>query len=104
MRTRRTPTPAATFVMTDCGVVASPAVVRAAPHPLTYRTEAAQRGHSSVGRALALQARGHGFEPRRLHHSLDGIWGDATFGKSVQFIEKQAGSVNREIERKNRIK
>ena len=67
MRTRRTPTPAATFVMTDCGVVASPAVVRAAPHPLTYGTEAAQRGHSSVGRALALQARGRRFDPGWLH-------------------------------------
>ncbi len=31
MRTRRTPTPAAILVMTACGVVASPAVVRATP-------------------------------------------------------------------------
>jgi hypothetical protein len=34
---------------------------------LTYRTKAAQRGHSSVGRALALQARGRRFDPGWLH-------------------------------------
>ena len=67
MRMRRTPTPVAILVMTACGVVASPAVVRAALHPLTYAMKAAQRGHSSVGRALALQARGRRFDPGWLH-------------------------------------
>ena len=36
-------------------------------NPLTYRMEAALRGHSSVGRALALQARGRRFDPGWLH-------------------------------------
>ena len=38
-----------------------------AENPLTYGTEAAQGGHSSVGRALALQARGRRFDPGWLH-------------------------------------
>ena len=36
-------------------------------NPLTYGMEVAQRGHSSVGRALALQARGRRFDPGWLH-------------------------------------
>ena len=36
-------------------------------NPLIYGTKAAQRGHSSVGRALALQARGRRFDPGWLH-------------------------------------
>ncbi len=51
------PTGAPTCTLVRCGGLAE------TENPLTYETEAAQRGHSPVGRALALQARraGPGF-------------------------------------------
>ena len=55
----------------------------------------ADRGHSSVGRAPALQAGGRRFDPVCLHHSQDGVEGRASRPSfEDRWKEPQHGNVN----------
>ena len=77
-----------------------------AENPLTYGTEAAQRGHSSVGRALALQARGRRFDPGWLHsvrRSPTATYGCRAFFLFGTEIQTVPGTVPKRGEKKGQV-